>query len=308
MSKEQKKKLSPAQPSSVPVAKQEPRPEHLEIGRQLKERREELGWDLTYASKQTNIHHSVITQMETGNFDRMASLAYARNFLRLYARKLDLDGKVLVRQMGGSIVDDVDINELAAEKLETYEHRPDAPELTAQKLGMGLLVAVFLCVTGIVVYGAMQVWPKIVSQNSDQDEQVVIQKKDEAAKEETTPIIDGAPVTLDTPQDAKAVRLELRAEPGRPYKERFARVVVIRKGKKVTLYEDIIPDGQIVPSPGAKPWMAEEFIITLRETAAVNIIINGKNLGKYRYPGPRTVKYPLKEEKKGPSALPAPSR
>ncbi|MEM6822786.1 MAG: hypothetical protein AAF558_12700, partial [Verrucomicrobiota bacterium] len=86
--------------------------------------------------------------------------------------------------------------------------------------------------------------------------------------------------------------LRLLADPNTDEASRYARVIAIRNGEEVILYEDILPAGQEVPSIAFSPWTGEKFIVLLREAAAVNIIFNQTNFGKYERSGVQRVELP----------------
>lgn len=63
------------------------------VASQLGVARLRLGWTIEEASARTRLHLNVIRRLEAGDYDKFPSLAYARGFLRIYARELGLDPK-----------------------------------------------------------------------------------------------------------------------------------------------------------------------------------------------------------------------
>jgi hypothetical protein len=85
--------------------------------------------------------------------------------------------------------------------------------------------------------------------------------------------------------------LQLQADPSAAEDERWVRVVAIQGGQEVTLFEGVLPAGQVMPD-SAELWRADQFIVTLREASAVDIIFNGVNYGRYDRPGVQRVTLP----------------
>ena len=67
-----------------------------DIGRQLKERREELGYTLDQAEEATRIRKSFLACLEENRFADLPGQAYVTGFVRLYARYLGLDSAPLL--------------------------------------------------------------------------------------------------------------------------------------------------------------------------------------------------------------------
>ena len=68
----------------------------LQVGASLEDARRALGWSITDASTQTKIRAKYLQALEDENWDVLPSTAYAKGFLRTYARALGLDPDPLV--------------------------------------------------------------------------------------------------------------------------------------------------------------------------------------------------------------------
>lgn len=69
-----------------------------ELGRALKEAREEKGISLAQISEMTKIHRRHLEAIEAGAFDQLPGPVYARAFLRHYARAVGLDPEYVIGQ------------------------------------------------------------------------------------------------------------------------------------------------------------------------------------------------------------------
>jgi len=65
------------------------------VGETLKSKRQELGLDLQEVSKDTKISFNYLLALESGSYEKMPGLVYAKNFLRVYAQALELPVKKL---------------------------------------------------------------------------------------------------------------------------------------------------------------------------------------------------------------------
>ncbi|NLF38578.1 helix-turn-helix domain-containing protein [bacterium] len=67
------------------------------IGEQLRMAREQRGVSLSEASAQTKLKVPYLDALEQGRFDELPAPIYAKNFVRIYANYLGLDGAELAR-------------------------------------------------------------------------------------------------------------------------------------------------------------------------------------------------------------------
>lgn len=308
------------------------------IGDQLRGARELKGWTLAEAAKRTKVKVEQLEKIEKSQFDLLPSLAYARGFIRIYARELGLDGWALLRQFNGEVDSGYDVIELQPQDLEAIPRRRQPGAATPQNFGrivITVVVLTALLIGGIQIY---RIWPALMTKGTPATAAVTelapMTPESEAGKPTAaTPVPKAAAVGNDqappravparpaeggepapvaepvaaapaaipvaAPVEEPAVeaamgnnRLQLQADSASSENERWVRVVGIRGGKEITLYEDLLPAGQVVPGSAVGPWTADQFIVTFREASAVDIIFNGNNYGRYDKPGVQRVPLP----------------
>ncbi|MDD5260423.1 MAG: helix-turn-helix domain-containing protein [Methylacidiphilales bacterium] len=295
------------------------------IGQQLAAGRQAKGWTLEEAAKRTKLKKDSLVLMESDEFDRLPSVAYARGFIRLYARELGLDGWGMLKQFNRVARESLDMLELQPEDLEAIPKRSSQPVATPQGIGLVVIVLVLLVALG---FGGTWAYRQYISSpllTHEKKQQVhEVEAPAATAKEDqkkALPAVKAEPITpraetvapnpaepakaepvtppapvADKPPVPKPVvypnRLELQADADAREEARWVRVTAIRAGKEETLFEDILPAGDIMPKPDQTPWTADAFVINMREAAVVNIIYNGQNYGKYDQPGLQRVRVP----------------
>jgi len=308
------------------------------IGDQLRGARELKGWTLAEAAKRTKVKVEQLEKIEKSQFDLLPSLAYARGFIRIYARELGLDGWALLRQFNGEVDSGYDVIELQPQDLEAIPRRRQPGAATPQNFGrivIMVVVLVALLIGGIQIY---RVWPALMAKGNTGAApatelapmtpeaadgkpavaapvpKAAVVGNDQAPPRAvpTHPVEGGeaapaaepvtappAAVPVAAPVEEPAAeaatgnnRLQLQADSASSENERWVRVVGIRGGKEITLYEDLLPAGQVVPGNAVGPWTADQFIVTFREASAVDIIFNGNNYGRYDKPGVQRVPLP----------------
>lgn len=117
------------------------------IGKKLRQAREAKGMSLPEAANRTKLRIESLLALENEAFDDLPSLAYARGFLKIYARELGLDGKQLLRQLDGLADESFEISDLRPEDLESIPAKAQPPPITPQTVGLLLL--------GLVLAGAL---------------------------------------------------------------------------------------------------------------------------------------------------------
>ena len=296
------------------------------IGKQLAEAREAKGWALEEAARRTKLKRDALALMESDEFDRLPSVSYARGFIRLYARELGLDGWAMLRQFNGIAHESLDMLELQPEDLESIPKRSSQPLATPQGVGLAVIVMVFL-----VGLGAGGMWlnklytssPLLTGPKKQTMEEsgvatpvAGIDATKKAAPVTTTkaepvtpraepipaqtapvavPVVPAAPQAVQEKQAAVleyANKLKLQADAETREENRWVRVTAVRAGKEQTLFDDILPAGELMPKPDQTPWTADAFVVNMREASAVSIIYNGQNYGKYDSPGLQRVRIP----------------
>jgi cytoskeletal protein RodZ len=297
------------------------------IGKQLSEAREAKGWTLEEAARRTKLKRDALALIEADAFEKLPSFSYARGFIRIYARELGLDGWSLLKKLSGGVTDEsLDMLELHPDDLEAIPRRTQPPLATTQGVGLffvlGILAIAFV-IGGLKLY---EIWPDLfaekkevaptpvsvveaVEQPPEIKPAVLVEppaipraQPVESETVEKEPVAKPIPAAIPIAQpieDAAAVaeavtgthQLQLIGNAAASETDRWVRVVGVRGGKEVVLFENILPAGQTAPGL-EQPWVADSFIITFRESSAVDVIFNGVNHGPYPKAGPQKVPIP----------------
>jgi cytoskeletal protein RodZ len=270
------------------------------VASQLGVARLRLGWTIEEASARTRLHLNVIRKLEAGDFDKFPSSAYARGFLKIYSRELGLDSKKILREFQPLHALDDSILDIRPEMLEALPTRASEPVLTSRGVGLGVLglVGVFVVsVLGIQVY---RVWPVKSPKDPSTLAPIGAVEKSTPATTETsataTPAKTGEPLSSlpmvqnsdgNVPKTSSPQQLRIKAK-----KDTWVRIVAIRDGKEIQLFEDTIDEDDVIPAKDDPAWTGEAFIVTTREAADAEIIFNDSNFGPYEKPGPQTFRLP----------------
>ena len=270
------------------------------VASQLGVARLRLGWTIEEASARTRLHLNVIRKLEAGDFDKFPSSAYARGFLKIYSRELGLDSKKILREFQPLHDLDDSILDIRPEMLEALPTRASEPVLTSRGVGLGVLglVGVFVVsVLGIQVY---RVWPVKSPKDPSTLAPIGAVEKSTPATTDTsstaTPAKPGEPLSSlpmvqnsdsNAPKTSSPQQLRIKAK-----KDTWVRIVAIRDGKEIQLFEDTIDEDDVVPAKDDPAWTGEAFIVTTREAADAEIIFNDSNFGPYEKPGPQTFRLP----------------
>ncbi len=114
-----------------------------QIGKELKEVREEKGISLEEVAEKTKIQPRFLKAIETGNWEDLPEEVYLRGFLRTYADALGLDGKEFVDSYNMS---------------RAHEVPPSLPEEDEEEVsGQFLLLIIIVVLIGLGVIGFL-VW------------------------------------------------------------------------------------------------------------------------------------------------------
>lgn len=70
------------------------------IGETLRKKREQLGWSIEDVAHNTRIHANTIRGLETDDYSVFASTTYAKSFLQLYSRHLEVDAEDALNDFG----------------------------------------------------------------------------------------------------------------------------------------------------------------------------------------------------------------
>lgn len=270
------------------------------VSSQLGVARLRLGWTIEEASARTRLHLNVIRKLETGDFDKFPSSAYARGFLKIYSRELGLDPKKILREFQPLHESDDSILDIRPEMLEALPTRASEPILTTRGVGLGVLGLVGIFVVSVLGIQIYRVWPVKSPKDPSTLAPIGAVEKTAPATAETsataTPVKAGEPLSSlpmvqnsdnNTPKASSPQQLRIKAK-----KDTWVRIVAIRDGKEVQLFEDTIDEDDIIPAKDDPAWLGEAFIVTTREAADAEIIFNDSNFGPYEKPGPQTFRLP----------------
>ena len=270
------------------------------VASQLGVARLRLGWTIEEASARTRLHLNVIRKLEAGDFDKFPSSAYARGFLKIYSRELGLDSKKILREFQPLHESDDSILDIRPEMLEALPTRASEPILTTRGIGLGVLGLVGIFVVSVLGIQIYRVWPvKSPKDPSTLAPIGAVEKTAPTAAETSasaTSVKAGEPISSlpmvqnsdnSTPKASSPQQLRIKAK-----KDTWVRIVAIRDGKEVQLFEDTIDEDDVIPAKDEPAWLGEAFIVTTREAADAEIIFNDSNFGPYEKPGPQTFRLP----------------
>jgi cytoskeleton protein RodZ len=270
------------------------------VASQLGVARLRLGWTIEEASARTRLHLNVIRKLEAGDFDKFPSSAYARGFLKIYSRELGLDSKKILREFQPLHALDDSILDIRPEMLEALPTRASEPVLTSRGLGLGVLGLVGIFVVSVLGIQIYRVWPMKSPKDPSTLAPIGAVEKTTPATTETsataTPAKPGEALSSlpmvqnsdsNAPKTSSPQQLRIKAK-----KDTWVRIVAIRDGKEIQLFEDTIDEDDVVPAKDDPAWLGEAFIVTTREAADAEIIFNDSNFGPYEKPGPQTFRLP----------------
>ncbi len=270
------------------------------VASQLGVARLRLGWTIEEASARTRLHLNVIRKLEAGDFDKFPSSAYARGFLKIYSRELGLDSKKILREFQPLHESDDSILDIRPEMLEALPTRASEPILTTRGIGLGVLGLVGLFVVSVLGIQIYRVWPVKSPKDPSTLAPIGAVEKTAPTTAETsataTSVKAGEPISSlpmvqnsdnSTPKASSPQQLRIKAK-----KDTWVRIVAIRDGKEVQLFEDTIDEDDVIPAKDEPAWLGEAFIVTTREAADAEIIFNDSNFGPYEKPGPQTFRLP----------------
>lgn len=118
------------------------------VGQQLREAREARKWTPQAAAKISKIKLERLLDLENDDYSRFAGPAYARGFVRLYARTLGLDERRLSAQLDGHLDSDEEHQLVAAP---VVEYVPESARLTAPMSANRVGSAIIFSLLGIIL-------------------------------------------------------------------------------------------------------------------------------------------------------------
>ncbi len=137
-----------------------------QIGKELKEIREEKGISLEEVAEKTKIPLRFLQAIENGRWEELPEEVYLRGFIKTYAEVLGLDGKKFVdnykRSQSQEVTPDVPEKEAEVGEEEDQDQFLHVPEedLEEEDQGQFLLIIIILVLVGLGVIGflAWQFW------------------------------------------------------------------------------------------------------------------------------------------------------
>lgn len=251
-------------------------------GKKLRDRRLQKQMSVAEAARLTHIRPDRIVDLEKDDYSNFPSLAYARGFLLIYGRLLDVDVAEAAAKLENS--NPVDIEE--------YEYLSGRPAPLSRTKGAGRkAVAIIVAVISIFFAGTVFVVHIINYANRVGALDQLAQKQqpqEAAASPQATPVPQPQPAPSVTPEPE--VRRAEAVVPGQepaaandeivlhPVKKAW---VKIQKGSETSppIYEDwLYPDANGLTLRGGKFW------IQVSDGAAVEILKNGQPV-PYNSPG-----------------------
>jgi cytoskeleton protein RodZ len=113
------------------------------VGKQLQEARQAKNWTPEMAARETKIKLDRLRDLESDNYTHFTSPAYARGFVRTYARALGLDEYKILRQLDNKLPDD-DTTNLVTDSGVSYLPENSMPPRVAHRDYTGLYIVMAL--------------------------------------------------------------------------------------------------------------------------------------------------------------------
>ncbi|MFZ5807556.1 MAG: helix-turn-helix domain-containing protein [Verrucomicrobiota bacterium] len=276
------------------------------VGKELKSARRAKSWSVERAAYATKLRADIIAKIEADRYDQLPNPAYARGFVRIYARELGLDPYPILKRLNGVVDETADPGEFIPENLETLPNPMKKHIPKTQNVGLMVIAMIIfggLLIGGIQLY---RIWPVLFgnAQTSTlseltapmenphiDDNNAEVRRAEPIAKAETvvateeeTSVKKAEPISASA---SVAHYLKLSAD-----EDCWVKVQIVTSGKEVTVFEDLIPEGATIPADSEQGWTGEAFIVTIRDTSKVNITFDNQNYGKYDRSGYQTFRIP----------------
>src|ERR1700761_602014 len=121
------------------------------VGKQMQEARLAKGWTPELAARETKIKVDRLRDLEADDYSHFTSPAYARGFVRTYARFLGLDEYAILRQLDNKLPDD-DTPNLVTDSNVGYLPETSMPPRVAHRDYTGLYVLLTLGCGVILIF------------------------------------------------------------------------------------------------------------------------------------------------------------
>jgi cytoskeleton protein RodZ len=240
-----------------------------ELGKELKKRREELGFSLSEASLSTKISVRMISALEKGDFQILPALPFAKGFVRSYASYLKLDPDQMVHKFVS------ELGEPEEPKTPVYEaekpEKASAPSVPVDVNEDSGGIMRFVIIGGVVVLIAAIVGVKSIVDKYQKEGDVSPSpevsvspiEKSEPAKEplqkveETSEENTSSEASKDAPKEIPKEEVKTTAEAPKAAPEPPPVVVAAPAPKAEPPAEPVVkPEPPAKPEPAAKPEVA----------------------------------------------------
>src|SRR6266550_9419243 len=126
-----------------------------QVGQVLREARTERGIVLSEVERVTKIRVKFLRAMEEDRWDELPAPAYARGFLEIYARYLDLDGEALLEQYKDSVESADSAEPIPRGVVQAGQLRRSGPSRSRRPIAIVLAGLVGLVVLALVIAAAL---------------------------------------------------------------------------------------------------------------------------------------------------------
>jgi cytoskeleton protein RodZ len=255
------------------------------IGQQLTEARVERKLTPEAAAKITKIKLERLLELEADDFSKFASPAYARGFVRTYARVLKLDERRILKQLDGVLEDVEESGYVVAPPVEYVPEEIKMVEpLSGQQIGWRVAVAIFVVIVGIVAWNIYRVYPTAentpppVAEEKKAEPKTAVPMAKIAPPEPPAPApVKEEPVTPPVPAPTPVVA---PADPNAERKlklvaleEAWVRVVLVRGEQRTEVLDAILKPGE------AREFAAPRFLVKALSPAAFQVIVDEQDRG-----------------------------
>lgn len=272
------------------------------LGQELLAKRKALGWSMEEAAHVTKLRMDVIAKIEEDRFDLLPNHAYARGFVRIYARELGLDVFVILKKLDGIVGEEVEWAELRPESLEVLPPKSNLQRIRARHIGLVVILGVIVVVLGILGLGFYRIgfsqiiperflkWPKapevvtpakVETVKQAEPAPVTPPKEDDKKKEEVISKAEPVIIPKAEPVIPKAEPVIPKAIPLNHLRlhaadDCYVQVKATKGGKEQVMFQGMISGGRTEPDLDKDAWSGESFHIFIRDVEQVTIIYNDK--------------------------------
>ncbi|SHE42475.1 helix-turn-helix domain-containing protein [Desulforamulus putei] len=238
----------------------------MPIGEVLRNARIKKGYSFEYLEEATKIRAKYLEALENENFDVLPGQVYARAFLRTYAKFLDLDSEQIMNELSQMN------NEAPSPKIETEHHDP-GPSATGSKKWR--YAAAGLAIIALLAFNALYHIGDKPEDNKPELPNTVQQPPANNANNNAAPNNppnNTPPEATQPPRQVEGVRVVLKVTDSQSWMQ------IVADGK--TVFSGMVNPGE------TKDFQADEKIyLHVGNAGAVEVNVNGKDLGRLGEPG-----------------------